>query len=69
MVFGERHFNHLVTEWLEHYHLERPHQAKDNDVLVLPKEKRRTKCQARPPKIQCRERLGGLVKHYYRRAA
>jgi putative transposase len=27
IVFGEDHFNYLVSEWVEHYHAERPHQS------------------------------------------
>jgi hypothetical protein len=33
VVLGQRHFDHLVKIWLDHYHTERPHQAKDNEVL------------------------------------
>ena len=75
VIFGERHFNDLATEWLEHYHQERPHQAKENEVLALPKgarmkpAKRRNHDKSERAGIECRERLGGLVKHYYRRAA
>jgi putative transposase len=75
LIFGTKHFDHLVAEWLEHYHEERPHQAKENKVLVLPKGGRTNRVEGRqrhkqqPPAIDCRERLGGLVKHYYRRAA
>jgi hypothetical protein len=34
IVFGERHMNHLVGEMVAYYHESRPHQAKDNDLLV-----------------------------------
>jgi putative transposase len=75
VIFGTKHFDYLVAEWLEHYHEERPHQAKENEVLVLPESARmeRAKCRNRdkrgPEGIVCRERLGGLLKHYYRKAA
>jgi putative transposase len=64
-----------------HYHEERPHQAKENDPLVTPapeanpsKAKRKTKDKSPPDvvpisQIECRQRLGGLLKHYYRKAA
>jgi putative transposase len=75
VVLGERHFDYLVVEWVEHYHTERPHQAKENDLLS-PSGRgngKKGKCKfADPPmlgQVDCRERLGGLLKHYYRNAA
>jgi putative transposase len=32
VVLGQRHFNHVVAEWLAHYHTERPHQAKGQRI-------------------------------------
>ena len=66
MVFGERHFDYLVKEYVEHYHTERPHQALENRPLT-------GEPPATPPDpngaLECRARLGGLLKHYYRAAA
>jgi putative transposase len=70
VVFGQRHMNHLCQEFAEHYHAERPHQGLDNE---LPKPSR--KGRKRQPDliplgdIACRTRLGGLLKHYHRKAA
>jgi transposase InsO family protein len=64
LVFGEKHFDYLVREYVEHYHQERPHQGLENKLL-----------SGEPPpalpagEIQCRTRLGRLLKHYYRAAA
>lgn len=63
MVFSEKHFDYLVREYVEHYHEERPHQGLENRLL-----------SGEPPpdsdgEVQCRTRLGGLLKHYYRAAA
>ena len=78
LVVGAQHFNHLVGSWLEYYHTERPHQSKENEVLLPlrgPPDARKGKSKpqiADLPKlrdIRCRERLGGLLKHYYRKAA
>ena len=81
VVFGERHMNHLVSEMVAHYHEERPHQAKENNPLIRessePQKKKPggRKESAPPPDvvplgdIKCRKRLGGLLKHYSRRAA
>jgi putative transposase len=71
VILGERHFNYLVSEWLAHYHEERPHQGKDNELLVVKRKRKRVP----PPKtiplseIDCQRRLGGLLKSYHRRAA
>ena len=72
VILGLRHLNHLIATWLEHYHTERPHQAKENDLLVV-KHRRKRKL---PPAdaiplsdVRCEQRLGGLLRHYYRKAA
>jgi putative transposase len=75
VVLGQRHFDYLVAEWLEHYHIERPHQAKDNELLASSRRpvgaarKGTTVSHSTCPRVHCRERLGGLLKHYYRKAA
>lgn len=70
-VFGQRHMDYLCSEYTEHYHRERPHQSKDNDVLVKPKPgKQKTDVTTiRQSDIRCKSRLGGLLKHYERTAA
>jgi putative transposase len=68
IVCGERHFDHLVREYVEHYHTERPHQAKGNVPLTGDWPEPR----GEPPpngEIDCRTRLGGLLKSYHRAAA
>ena len=57
LVFGEKHFDYLVREYVEYYHQERPHQGLGNRLIG-----------GEPPhegtgKVQCRTRLGGLLKH------
>jgi putative transposase len=77
VVLGQRHFDHLVKVWLEHYHEERPHQALENEPLIRPKKRARPRKKTTKDdsevvplsQIHCRERLGGLLKHYSRRAA
>jgi putative transposase len=49
----------------EHYHHERNHQGKGN-VLLFPTASHGT---AQQGPIQCRARLGGLLKYYTRDAA
>jgi len=52
-----------VKEFLEHYHLERPHQSMENEPLV-----KVVDASSDDGEVQCRERLGGLLRSY-RRAA
>ena len=56
---------HGLTAYVTHYHHERTHQGKDN-VLLFPSSGQG--CESQGP-IQCRERLGGLLKYYEREAA
>jgi transposase InsO family protein len=65
IFFGEASLRHALQEYVEHYHHERNHQGKDN-VLLLPVV---SQDPERPGPIQCRERLGGLLKYYARDAA
>jgi transposase InsO family protein len=65
ILFGERSLRHVLSEYIAHYHMERPHQGKGN-VILFPS------AQSVPNSdspIECRERLGGLLKYYYREAA
>ena len=57
-------FRPAVREFVAHYHHERNHQGLDNR-LILPLS------TAPPPRgrVQCRQRLGGMLNYYYRSAA
>ena len=59
--FGEGSFRRAVASYVEHYHTERPHQGIGN-----------VKIEAAPStsvgEVRCSERLGGLLRHYYRAA-
>ena len=65
ILCGEASFRHVLTQDVEHCHHERNHQGKDN-VLLFPLISQDT---ARQGPMQCRERLGGLLKYYTREAA
>ena len=65
ILFGERALWHTLNEYVTHYHQERPHQSKGN-VILMP---RTRPTQRRDRSIQCRARLGGLLKYYYGEAA
>jgi transposase InsO family protein len=65
ILFGERALRHALTEYVAHYHQERPHQGKGNVVLLpLPSER-----VEHGGSIRCWERLGGLLKYYDHEAA
>ncbi len=61
---GERHLRKAVEEFTEHYHFERNHQGLNNDLI----EKRSDEPNI-DGAVECRERLGGVLKYYDRRAA
>ena len=54
----------VVAEYLQQYHEERNHQGLDNTIIVPGEEVGRT-----TGPIECRERLGGVLRYYYRQAA
>ena len=64
VLIGEGSRRRAVREFVAHYHHERNHQGLDNR-LILPLS------TAPPPRgrVQCRQRLGGMLNYYYRSAA
>ena len=68
VVFGEGHLRHLVREFMDYYHRWRPHQALGNlpPAMEKPPDPIET---IDPGQVVVHERLGGLLKHYERRAA
>jgi putative transposase len=65
ILFGERALQHALTEYVTHFHQERPHQGKGNLVLMSAPAAGRQRAGS----IQYSERLGGLLKYYQREAA
>lgn len=66
ILFGERSLRHALGQYVSHFHTERNHQGKDN-VILFPVPADRV--GAATGEIRTRERLGGLLKFYYRAAA
>ena len=64
VLIGEGSLRRAVREFVAHDHHERNHQGLDNR-LILPL------ATAPPPRgrVQCRQRLGGMLHYYYRSAA
>ena len=65
ILFGERSLRHVLSEYLVHHHTERPHQGKGN-VILFPSAPAEASSDS---PIECRERLGGLLRYYHRKAA
>jgi len=68
IVLGEKHLRYLITEYVSHYHAERPHLATGNlppsmDQPPNPLE------SVGPQDVVVHERLGGLLRHYECKAA
>ena len=64
IFFGEKALRRSVTTYLEHYHTERNHQGLDNKIIEPGDE-----VGTVAGKIECRERLGGMIRYYFRDAA
>jgi hypothetical protein len=66
ILFGEASLRHVLTHYAKHFHSERDRQGKGNVILFPAPEDRIGESSGQ---IHTRERLGGLLKFYYREAA
>ena len=64
IFFGEKSLRRAVDAYLDHYHQEPNHQGLDNQIINP-----RDEVGHDEGEIRCRERLGGLLRYYYRDAA
>ena len=64
ILFGERSLRHVLQRYLEHYHRERNHQGLDNRLIEPGPEVGQSEGE-----VVRKERLGGLLAYYYRKAA
>ncbi len=62
ILIGERSLRRALLEFCDHYHSERPHQGLDNNLI-------RGCAPTRLGKVAVSERIGGILKYYYRAAA
>ena len=64
ILIGEASLHRALSNFLLHYHQERNHQGLENTII-------RPEFNAVPSEgsIQCRKRLGGMLRYYYREAA
>jgi len=64
ILFGENSLRKATREFLAHYHGERNHQGRENRIIEPRAEVGQLQGQ-----IRCRERMGGMLRYYYRDAA
>jgi hypothetical protein len=64
IFFGRKSLERTLREYTAHYHHERNHQGLENQIIDLDKKVGQVNGDA-----QCRERLGGMLRYYYRDAA
>jgi putative transposase len=64
ILFGEDSLRRAIQEFVMHYHHERNHQGLGNRLIM-----EEESCAGSSGVIQRRQRLGGMVNYYYRRAA
>ena len=63
LPLGEGHLRTAVRAFVDHYYEEQPHQGLDNECIAP------TTTLVGTGQVRCRERLGGVLKFYYRAAA
>ncbi len=66
ILFGEASLRQVLSNYVAHFHTERNHQGRDNLILFPAPADRIGEATG---EIHTRERLGGLLKFYYRKAA
>ncbi len=64
IFFGERSLQRAIREYIVHHHQERNHQGLGNEVIDPDPNLGEVNGE-----IECRERLGGVLRYYYRHAA
>jgi putative transposase len=78
VVFGHKHMDLVCQEFKDYYHEERLHQGLENELVMKgSRTKKLSKSGAKRSEIvsipiseiRCKERLGGLLKSYSRKAA
>jgi transposase InsO family protein len=64
ILIGEGSLRRAIAEFVVHYHTERNHQSLENKIIG-------PEFAAFPSTgaVRCRERLGGMLRYYYRQAA
>jgi putative transposase len=64
VLFGEKSLPSAISEFIVHYQRERNHQGMQNRLIQPGAE-----AAGLQGEIACRNRLGGMIQYYYRKAA
>jgi len=64
VMLGEAALSYVIHQYLAHYHTARNHQGLANQVIAP-----EPGLGSRGGQVRCRERMGGLLRYYYRDAA
>ena len=64
IFFGEQSLRRAINQYIAHYHAERNHQGLDNRLIEPGSDVGTADGQ-----VKCRDRLGGMLRYYYRQAA
>ena len=64
IFFGERSLRKATREYAAHYHRERNHQGIDNRIIEPDDH-----AESASSRIECAQRLGGMLRFYHRAAA
>ena len=64
ILFGEESLRNAIGEFPMHFHTERNHQGLQNRLIQPGAEANRYRGE-----IECHDRLGGMLRFYYRKAA
>ncbi|MGZ6652472.1 MAG: integrase core domain-containing protein, partial [Solirubrobacteraceae bacterium] len=67
VLLGEGHLRLAIAEFVTHYHIERHHQGLANQLITPPRVAAVPANDSSP--VVRRERLGGVLSYYHRRAA
>ena len=59
IFFGESSLLRTIQEYVDHYHIERPHQGLGNRII-----ERARHLPTEGTEVRSSERLGGLLRHY-----
>jgi putative transposase len=64
IFFGQRSLERALKQFVTHYHTERNHQGLGNQIINAGDE-----IGKKVGDVECRERLGGMLRYYHREAA
>lgn len=68
VVLGTRHLDHLLSEYVDYHNRQRPHSSLGFATPMGRKPPVRAG-PVEPREVRCKHRLGGVLKHYERKAA